>query len=846
MNLTAEQHAVVAHPGAARLAVDGGAGTGKTTALAARYRRLIESGARVLVVCRDRAAAQRFWLSVRGGAGGPGFDALPVTSPLALAYDFLSRAGRPVNLLLGAEQRVVVRGLLGAESPRDWPMCGHLLARPGFADEVVTALDAVWDVGIEAAAAAGGRWAEVAGFARRYRSDLAASGRLDVPGLLAGATELAPLQAGRFDHLLVDDADGMGPAAVGLLDALGVPATAVNPPTAWAGDDRLRLTHPFRAGPPGRLLRCPHPSVEAEAVAGELLEAHAAGVAWSDMAVLVRSLSRRARSIGRALARHGIPVVPTPQLAPEEPVVRAVVDLLRWLDADASADVDLVERLVVSPLARLDPFTVRAIRHDALASGQPLEADPRLAHLVSLRDHLRRRRDRGDTPSDLAYEAWAEGLPDLGTTGLGPVDDRALDALVAFVDGMASHGERHPGATLAETLAAWAEGDLSPATWRLAASSGTDGVTISSISAAAGREWHTVVVAGCVEGELPRPAPAAAVFDVAVLGLAPPGLADERALFALATTRATATLLATAAPEPGVLLSRFVESWPTDDRRPRLPLAPGCLPPRREPTAGAGPVWPGGALILSATQLDTYADCPLRYAYSYAARAKDAAGVHANLGLLVHEVLARFLRPGSEAPRTKDGLMAVADDVWTDDVARYRPQVEEARRDFVTMLEGWWEKEGADPETFPDVLDTERRFDVAVGPHRLTGSIDRIDRVAGGLRVVDYKTGKKEPTAADVADDLQLAAYHLAAARDTGLAPHGPPVQLELHYLRSQRTHAQPIAAGHEATTEARILATAAEIVAEQFLPSVDAACRNCAFHRLCPLQEEGREVGAG
>jgi hypothetical protein len=56
----------------------------------------------------------------------------------------------------------------------------------------------------------------------------------------------------------------------------------------------------------------------------------------------------------------------------------------------------------------------------------------------------------------------------------------------------------------------------------------------------------------------------------------------------------------------------------------------------------------------------------------------------------------------------------------------------------------------------------------------------------------------------------------------------------------------QPIPAGHADATEARVVAAADRIRQELFEPSVDAACRNCSFHRLCPLQREGREVGVG
>ncbi len=56
----------------------------------------------------------------------------------------------------------------------------------------------------------------------------------------------------------------------------------------------------------------------------------------------------------------------------------------------------------------------------------------------------------------------------------------------------------------------------------------------------------------------------------------------------------------------------------------------------------------------------------------------------------------------------------------------------------------------------------------------------------------------------------------------------------------------QPILAGHAETTTARVLAAAEAIRQERFEPSVAAACRNCSFHRLCPLQREGRQVGVG
>ncbi|HWC12783.1 MAG TPA: PD-(D/E)XK nuclease family protein, partial [Acidimicrobiales bacterium] len=526
-----------------------------------------------------------------------------------------------------------------------------------------------------------------------------------------------------------------------------------------------RLTTTFRRPARPVLVSCGHPAVEPEAVAGELLAAHDQGVPWSEMAVLVRSHGERARAVARALARHGIPTAPHAGATADEPAVRAVLDVLRWVGGDPAA----LDRLVTSPVAGLDPAEARAVRREAVDLGIPLEAHPRLAALAALRAHLVTRAAAA-TPADLAFEVWQRALGHLAEPRSAG-DERALDALVAFHDGLSRRAERRPDERLAHFLARHVDHDPPADPWRSSAARGADTVAIASVAAAAGRQWHTVVVAGCVEGSFPRVRARPHHFDRALLAdVSPPSpaerrqgaLAEERRLFALARSRASGRLVATAAPEPGVLLSRFVEGWPP--AQVRLPLAPGPAPVVRAATANAVPASPDGVLQLSATQLATYDDCPLRYAYEYVLGARREAGVHAGLGGLVHQVLAAFCDPDAEAPvpRTRDGLRALAEELWRDDIARYRPQVEEARRDYFAMLEAWWEGEGGTGERAPEVLAVERGFDIEVGPHRVRGYIDRIDRADDGvgIRSVDYKTGKSEPTAESVADDLQLAVYH--------------------------------------------------------------------------------------
>ena len=878
--LTAEQQQVVEWDGGP-LRVLAPAGSGKTTALVHRHLRLAarSQAGRVLVLTANRGAAARFLRAVLPHLRG-GFDALPITTPWGLAFDVVSRHEGPVQLLSGAEQRALVRELLEAEAGdrRLWPGLHPLVGKRAFAEEVAKAVLHAQELSkspdelrhADGSAEQRRRWAELARFLQGYLHTLHARQMVDSVGLLARAcallldSDVAGGLRARHPHVLVDDFESAGPAVARLVCHLagvqGDVTAAANPEAAPGGTPEpdgpqrfpavheVRLERSFRRPAPPELVRCQHPSLEPDAVAGELLAAHERGVPWEAMAVLVRHSHRQGPALVRALARQGIPVTAAAGPLLQEPAVRSLVDLLRWVEGDEQA----VERLLTSPLAGLDPSKVRGVRREARARSIPLEAHPALAPLVAVRAALVERAPIDDVAT-LAHHAFRLALAHLvhepgeeGSNG----DDRALDAVVAFLDGLGRLVERRPGARLSDYLALL-EGSVPSSDARAAEPPPGPAVTVTSLSAAAGREWHTVVVVGCVEGELPRLRQGLRFFDGEVLLEAPrtapergrATLEAERRLFRLGCSRATDVLVGTAAPEPGVLVSRFVEAWP--ERPRRLPLEPPVVLATPPPTAGLRPLWPDGVLRLSASQLDTLEDCPLKHTYRYALGVRPETGLHAGLGSLVHRVLERFLDPAGPPERTLERLHRIAEECWRDDLAPYRPQLEEARRDLFDMLDLWWEREGGLGDAAPVVLATEHPFEVGVGPHRVTGRIDRVDRAddGAGTRVVDYKTGKSRPRPTDVAEDLQLATYHLAATLDPELAAWGPPTQLRPLHLRTMTPYDQEIRPDHAATTEGRILTAAERIMAEEVAPAVDADCDRCDLHRLCPLWPQGREV---
>jgi len=163
--------------------------------------------------------------------------------------------------------------------------------------------------------------------------------------------------------------------------------------------------------------------------------------------------------------------------------------------------------------------------------------------------------------------------------------------------------------------------------------------------------------------------------------------------------------------------------------------------------------------------------------------------------------------------------------------------------------------------------------EVDLGSERvhLTGSADRVERDhEGRIRIVDFKTSKSAPTAADIAVHDQLGVYQLAVQQGgfAAIAGEGArPAGAELVYLRladgengHPRTFQQaslddvpfPIHPPDAAQTLSaaqptwvhRRLAEAAQIIRnEDHDARIGPGCRYCPFRTSCPAQPAGQQV---
>jgi len=352
-------------------------------------------------------------------------------------------------------------------------------------------------------------------------------------------------------------------------------------------------------------------SEEAAYVAGTLRKAHLDGLAWSRMAVLVRSTSAVLATLRRALITAGVPVQVRGEDLPlaEQPAVAVLLELLDCVLDPARLDEDIAERLLLGPVGGADVVYLRRLRRElrrTTPADEPVLLAPVLAdHLGAayLPDRVRRPVERvarvlaagrdaladGGGPEDVLWAVWdATGLArrwqlaSVAGGAAGAAADRDLDAVVELFASAARFADRLPGGSVA-AFAEHVAAQQIPGDATSAGSDVPDAVPILTAHASKGLEWDLVCVAHVQEGSWPDLRRRGSLLGseqlVDVLAgrdttysVAGPQLAEERRLFYVAATRARQRLLVTAVSGEEEQPSRFLDELdPVDGDRPLTP-----------------------------------------------------------------------------------------------------------------------------------------------------------------------------------------------------------------------------------------------------------------------------------
>jgi DNA helicase II / ATP-dependent DNA helicase PcrA len=277
----------------------------------------------------------------------------------------------------------------------------------------------------------------------------------------------------------------------------------------------------------------------------------------------------------------------------------------------------------------------------------------------------------------------------------------------------------------------------------------------------------------------------------------------------------------------------ILESSPLDDalldaeRDARARAA--AVAARDEPSLEAFLPRRGEGLLLSASDIDTYRTCPLKYKFARVFRIPTEPTLNQRFGIFVHQVLERYHQA---QVRNVDELLGLIDAGWrrggfgaSEEERQLRSKADTALRRYHERFE----EQDAEPVWF------ERGFQFRMGAHTLRGRVDRVDRLPdGGYELIDYKTGRPR-TASQLREDVQLSLYAVGAREAWDLDASR---QAYLYVLDDEK-----VPVPHEDIDRDWIADTVGEVAdgisSQGFEPTPSyAACSICDYRIVCPAAE--------
>jgi CRISPR/Cas system-associated exonuclease Cas4 (RecB family) len=266
-----------------------------------------------------------------------------------------------------------------------------------------------------------------------------------------------------------------------------------------------------------------------------------------------------------------------------------------------------------------------------------------------------------------------------------------------------------------------------------------------------------------------------------------------------------------------------------------------AVAPREEHSLGPFLPRRGIGLALSASDIQTYRACPLRYKFARVLRIPTEQTVHQRFGIVVHQVLERFHADGGQ---TLAQMLELLDARWRragfGESERDRELFEKAQV-ALTRYHARLHSHSAEPVWF------ERQFDFRLGPHHVRGRVDRVDRIlasrddggggggpAAEYELIDYKTSRPK-TAEQLQDDIQLSLYALAAREDWKLdCSH----QAYYYVLDDLKVPVARDERDAEAVKDV-VLQVGEGVLAQEFEATPSrAACSICDYRIVCPVAE--------
>jgi DNA helicase-2/ATP-dependent DNA helicase PcrA len=638
-----------------------------------------------------------------------------------------------------------------------------------------------------------------------------------------------------------------------------------------------------RDGEKIRVVEFGTPEEEAHWVASEIERLHAAGAPWRSFAILYRRHTHRNQLLD-ALRRRRIPFVIRKFSILSSTVVRDLLAYLRLIAAPS--DNIACARVIAALYWRAEPrdlvrLAERAGKNhrrpiwDELESalreakegvpGDGWHAATRLAELVQLVHTLRhfaKRKSATELLDELIRALELAPLP-------SEADRQYLERFVSFVDEWERKSEGKQLRDFIEYLGYFNEldGDIC-----LDEELADDAAQLMTVHSAKGLEFPHVFILRLAKGDFPSGS-RKPVFEFPAELMKeerPEGdfqIQEERRLFYVALTRARQSLTLCAVINKRKKPSPFLDDFLMEPRIQKFDVvqsAPSVRVPPSEEVAGPAPdstdpaqlfgprrentraysriaLWAKAfhpprpePLQLSASAIDAYDRCPMKYMFQYIWNIRGGPHAQMTFGNVMHATVrecAGEIRKGRALPF--DEVLSIYEREWSAAGFIDEFHEKEYHKAGREQLEAFHRSYSAAPA---DILYQEKAFELPLDHEVVvTGRIDQINRLPNDeVEIVDYKTGRPRDEK-KAATDLQLSVYALAAQDVLDLTPG----RLVFYNLGTNEAVGTTRDKKTLAAVKQKIAEVADQIRAGEFSPKPGFSCGYCDFKPLCPAHEQ-------
>ena len=244
---------------------------------------------------------------------------------------------------------------------------------------------------------------------------------------------------------------------------------------------------------------------------------------------------------------------------------------------------------------------------------------------------------------------------------------------------------------------------------------------------------------------------------------------------------------------------------------------------------------------FSASKIDLYKRCPLQFKFRYALHVPGQPGAPLEIGAAVHAVLEQIAKRRANGEATsEEQALDLLEKHWRYDGFDSERRLKEGRDAAAAMIRTFmrWDREAADRGS--EIVGVEQEFKMDMDGIKFVGKMDRVDKGPDGRYVVtDYKTGKTPTKKSEIAHDVQMNLYALAAKSIYGELPDKT---MQLFVLKDKEVP-NKIDAGTLDKEKEAILGMARAILDGKFPanPSYQ-GCRWCDYVQICDDRYPGSE----